>query len=105
MVIWLANITLYLPDEVNRQMRNHPEIRWTQVVREALVEKAQRLRKLEILEKYLDKAPFDASDLEWMDENDWHPVDEKQLAVEMAAKLRKISKGTFRKVSSLDEIR
>lgn len=100
----LANITLYVPSDVEQEMKSHPEIKWTQVVREALIEKARRLRKLGILEKHLDKLPFGEEDLEWMDENDWHPVDEAQLKPGFAEKLYKIRRGEFRKVSSLAEI-
>ena len=98
-------MTLSLPLEVEAEIRRHPEIKWTEVARAALLEKADRMSKLEILEKYLDKIPLADEDKEWMEEHDWHPVDERDFQPGFAMELEKISRGKFRKISSLAEIR
>ncbi|HLF07369.1 MAG TPA: hypothetical protein VI893_09415 [Thermoplasmata archaeon] len=41
----MVNLTLSMPEEIHRRMRDHPEIRWTHVMRAAVIE------KLEILER------------------------------------------------------
>ncbi|MEW6328845.1 MAG: hypothetical protein AB1468_01880, partial [Candidatus Micrarchaeota archaeon] len=98
------NMTLGLPPEVEEEIKRHPEIKWTHVAREALIEKAERMRKLDILEKYLDKNEFSDEDLRWMEEHDWHPVDEKRLKREFVSTLEKTRKGSFKKISSLEEL-
>ncbi len=72
----MANITLSLPAEVMDQMKSHQEIKWSEVARSAILEKMVQLRKLEILRKYVDKEHIPEEDWAWMDEHDWHPVDE-----------------------------
>lgn len=75
----MANITLSIPQNVRSQMDSYAEIRWSEVARNAILAKMDELRKLELLRKYIDKEPFAESDLEWMDEHDWHPVDERKV--------------------------
>jgi hypothetical protein len=40
----MPNMTLALPKELHREMRNHPEIKWAEVVRRALTREVDRLR-------------------------------------------------------------
>ena len=39
----LANVTLAVPEELRRIMRSHPEIKWSEVARQAMWEYAKRL--------------------------------------------------------------
>lgn len=101
---YVTNLTLALPQEVIEEMKHHPDIKWTQVAREALVKKAEHLRKLDILSKYLEHKAFSEEDLKWMDENDWHPVDEAQLKKSFVDKMEKISGHKTRKIGSLKDL-
>lgn len=48
----MANITLSIPDDVRERMRNYPEIKWSEVVRQAI---------LEYLDKLTGSESFDTS--------------------------------------------
>jgi len=100
----MTNVTLYLPDNVKSEMDLHSEIRWSEVVRQAVITKLRELKKLELLRKYVEKEPFTDNDLKWMDENDWHPVDEKQMDLGFVNSIKNNSKGKFVKVRSVDEL-
>ncbi|HLF06643.1 MAG TPA: hypothetical protein VI893_05675 [Thermoplasmata archaeon] len=39
----MGNITLSVPDELHVRMRKHPEIKWSEVARQAFVEKVDNL--------------------------------------------------------------
>ncbi len=39
----MPNMTMALPPELHKQMKKHPEIKWTQVAREALERKVALL--------------------------------------------------------------
>lgn len=45
----MANLTLSLPDDLYEEMKKHPEIRWSEVARQALAKKLQDLRRLDAL--------------------------------------------------------
>lgn len=45
----MANLTLSLPDDLYEEMKKHPEIRWSEVTRQALAKKLQDLRRLDAL--------------------------------------------------------
>lgn len=41
----MAHITLSIPDEVYKEMKAHPEIKWSEVARQNIIEKALHLKK------------------------------------------------------------
>ena len=45
----MANLTLSVPDALYEEMRKHPEIRWSEVARQALAKKLEDLRRLDAL--------------------------------------------------------
>jgi hypothetical protein len=45
----MTNLTLSLPDDLYDEMKKHPEIRWSEVARQALVKKLDDLRRLDAL--------------------------------------------------------
>ncbi len=45
----MANLTLSLPDDLYAEMKRHPEIRWSEVARQALARKLEDLRHLDSL--------------------------------------------------------
>jgi hypothetical protein len=47
----LGNITLSIPDDVHAWMREHPDIRWSEVARQAIVEKLLMLREADEIAK------------------------------------------------------
>jgi hypothetical protein len=84
----MANITLSIPERLRAEMGKHSEIRWSEVARNAILEKIVQLRKLEILRKYVDKEHISEEEWAWMDENDWHPVDEMPMKKPFVAGLK-----------------
>jgi hypothetical protein len=100
----MSNVTLYVPDEVKQKMDTHSEIKWSEVVRKAVLEKLEELKKLEILRKYVEKEPFTDADLKWMDENDWHPVDESQMQLGFVDEVKKRGKGKFIKAAKVEDL-
>ena len=85
----MANITLSINDVLKMQMERYDEVRWSEVAKKAITQKLYEMRKVEILQKYLEHAPFSAEDLTWMDENDWHPVDERPMRKEFVREVQK----------------
>ncbi|MBI4163562.1 MAG: hypothetical protein HY512_01755 [Candidatus Aenigmarchaeota archaeon] len=41
----MAHITLSVPDEVYEEMKEHPEIKWSEVARQSIIEKTLLLKK------------------------------------------------------------
>ncbi|HLD04362.1 MAG TPA: hypothetical protein VJG90_01460 [Candidatus Nanoarchaeia archaeon] len=39
----MAHITLSIPDEVYKEMKRHPEIKWSEVARQSIIEKTTLL--------------------------------------------------------------
>ena len=39
----MVNMTLAIPDEISKVLKRHPEIRWTELARQAVVKKANEL--------------------------------------------------------------
>jgi hypothetical protein len=48
-VIYMANLTLAIPNELREKMRRFPEINWSEVARQAIVEKAKILEQMQRL--------------------------------------------------------
>ncbi len=84
----MANITLSIPDAIRVQMDQHSEIKWSEVAKSAIAAKVIELHKLSILKKYIDKEPISEADWAWMDQHDWHPVDELPMKKSFIASLK-----------------
>lgn len=56
----MANITLSLPEELYQKLKNHPEIRWSEVARKAI---QQYLDELELLDKLTAKSQLTEDDV------------------------------------------
>ena len=56
----MANITLSLPEELYQKLKNHPEIRWSEVARKAI---QQYLDELELLNKLTAKSQLTEDDV------------------------------------------
>ena len=84
----MANITLSISDAIRAQMDQYSEIKWSEVAKSAIAAKVIELRKFSILKKYVDKEPIPDADWAWMDEHDWHPVDELPMKKEYVKSLK-----------------
>lgn len=60
----MVNITLSVPKEVHEEMRKHPEIRWSEIARQAIIKK---INDLKILDKILSKSTLKTEDVEELD--------------------------------------
>ena len=41
----MAHITLSVPDEIHKEMKRHPEIKWSEVARQSIINKAILLKE------------------------------------------------------------
>ena len=55
----MTNMTLAIPEDLHEIMRKHSEIKWSEVARQAISEKA---RKLELMDKLLAKSELTEED-------------------------------------------
>jgi predicted translin family RNA/ssDNA-binding protein len=55
----MANVTLAVPEELRKIMRSHPEIKWSEVARQAMWEYA---KKLELMDKVTKKSKLTEKD-------------------------------------------
>ena len=61
----MVNVTLAVPEELHRIMRRHPEIKWSEVARQAMWEYAS---KLELLDKIASKSKLSEKNALELDE-------------------------------------
>jgi hypothetical protein len=57
----MANVTLSIPDEIYRIMKKHREMRWSEIARQAII---QKVRKLELMDKIASKSKLTMKDIE-----------------------------------------
>ncbi len=60
----MVNMTLALPEDLHQIMRQHTEIKWSEVARQALWTQA---KKLELMEKLVGKSKFTEKHVEEID--------------------------------------
>ena len=60
----MPNMTLSLPDDVYRIVKNHKEIRWSEVARRAIEEYAKKLSLLDTLTEKSELTGEDITDLD-----------------------------------------
>ena len=41
----MVNMTMAIPKELHKEMKKHPEIKWTEVARQAIEKKAEELKR------------------------------------------------------------
>ncbi len=56
----MANVTLSVPEELRRIMKSHPEIKWSEVARQAMWEYA---KKLEMMDEVTKKSRLTEKDV------------------------------------------
>ena len=57
----MANLTLSIPDEVQKEMKHFAEVRWSEVARRSIVEKLESLR---LAEKLAGKSKLTQKDVQ-----------------------------------------
>jgi hypothetical protein len=57
----MANITLSVPEDLHRRMRQHTELKWSDVARQAF---ERKLKEIELAEKLLSKSRLTEEDAE-----------------------------------------
>lgn len=57
----MGNMTLAVPEDLHKIMDRHKDVKWTEVARQAMWEKA---RKLELMDKLLAKSKLTEKDAE-----------------------------------------
>ena len=57
----MANMTLSIPDNIHKEMKHFPEVKWSQVARKAIIEKIQ---SLQLAEKLGKKSKLTKKDIE-----------------------------------------
>ena len=55
----MAHITLSIPDEVHSEMKRHPEIKWSEVARQSIIQKAVMLKKSMPVSEFLKLLPLE----------------------------------------------
>ena len=61
LVIIMGNMTLSMPDEVQKKMKHFSEIKWSEVARKAIIEK---LESLFLADKLAQKSKLTGKDVE-----------------------------------------
>ena len=98
------NLTMSLSGAEEEIVKTNRHIKWTEIARKAIREEAIKLKKMELLSKYLDKKPITAQEWKLMDKIDWHPVDEVELKDSFVKDIIKASRGKSTKVNSIKEL-
>jgi hypothetical protein len=57
----MTNMTLAIPEDLNKIMKKHTEIKWSEVARKALWDQA---KKIELMDKILSKSELTEEDAE-----------------------------------------
>lgn len=60
----MANLTLSIPKDIHEEMQKHPEIKWSEVARQAI---AKKIRDLKALDKILKKSTLKPEDVDELD--------------------------------------
>ena len=59
----MAHITLSVPDEVYTEMKNHPEIKWSEIARKSIIEKTLLLKKKMTSKELLNLLPKETQEI------------------------------------------
>ena len=57
--MYMTNMTLALPEDLHKIMQKHKDIKWTEIARQAIWDKA---RKLELMDKLLAQSELTEAD-------------------------------------------
>lgn len=78
----MVNVTFAVPEELHRIMRQHPEIKWSEIARKALWEYAKRL---ELINRITRKSRLTEKDVQEID---------KVIKAGISARYEKLTEGS-----------
>lgn len=61
----MPDLILSIPDDLHKRLKNHPEIRWSEVAKQAI---HQYLDQMELLDKLTSKSQLTESDVQELSE-------------------------------------
>ncbi len=99
------NITLSIDKNLEAIIKESKYIKWTEIARDAIREKAIELKKEELFNRYMKKEKLSDKAHKWMEEIDWHPVDELELKDVFVKEIKKIKiENKNRKITKIKDI-
>jgi hypothetical protein len=60
----MGNITLSIPDDIQKEMKNFSDVRWSEVARKAIIEK---IKTLKLVESIVKKSKLTQKDVDEFD--------------------------------------
>ncbi len=71
-MLCMAHITLSVPEQVYKEMKKHPEIKWSEVARKSIIEKTNLLKKsMHANDLFKLLSPETRKSIEAADEKEW----------------------------------
>lgn len=61
----MVNMTLSVPQEIYKEMKKYPEIKWSEIARQAIIKK---IKDLKMLDKLVSKSALKVEDIDKLDE-------------------------------------
>jgi predicted translin family RNA/ssDNA-binding protein len=74
----MANITLSVPEKLHRKIKKHPEIRWSEIARNAMTEYVE---KLELVDKLTSKSRLTEKEAMALSKEIKRSIAEKHMAL------------------------
>ena len=87
------NLTMSISGGLEQIVKENRHIKWTEIARSAIKEEAIKMKKMELLAKYLDKKTISGEEWRLMEKIDWHPADEIEFKDGFVQDVIKASKG------------
>lgn len=60
----MPNVTLSVPEDLHKKMKEHPEIKWSEVIRRAL---AKKVHDLELMDRIASRSVLSTEDVDALD--------------------------------------
>lgn len=98
------NVTLSLDKNISKVVQSNKYIKWTEVARDAIKQKATEIRKEEIFTKYMKKQELSEDDNKFIETIDWHPVDELPYTDEFIKEIKKADIEKRTKINNIKDL-
>lgn len=92
----MANITLSVDDNLHKKMKSHPEIKWTEIIRRAIIDYLAKLDEPDVISMEELRNQLSKETLQIIDNLD----EEKEI--EFYEKIRKTEKEKMKKFQELE---
>lgn len=63
--MYMVNMTLSVPQEIYKEMKKYPEIKWSEIARQAIIKK---IKDLKMLDKLVSKSVLKVENIDKLDE-------------------------------------